>query len=63
MKATIEIDMDNASFQYSPEAEAERIGKRIQEALSSERFYDTGPLTIIDLNGNSIGEINITDID
>lgn len=57
MNATITIQMDNAAFE-APATELARILRKL-----AKRIENDGPdyVPIMDLNGNKVGEFNISD--
>ena len=57
MKFNCDINMDNAAFGESPEVELTRILKGITECLA----FGDGYGTILDINGNKVGQWSITD--
>ena len=53
---TIKIKTDNAAFQDSPEIEIARILHKLADYVEQGQ---TGKITLIDLNGNSVGIANV----
>ena len=61
MKCTITINMDNAAFEDDPG----ELGRILREyALSQsniDRLPSVGSATLRDINGNKVGNVEITD--
>lgn len=57
MDITVKINCDNSAFGNDPGYELSRIFKELAEKV----LYDEKYATILDINGNKVGELNSWD--
>jgi hypothetical protein len=60
-KVTVEIRCDNAAFEHFPENEVGRILRKLANNIEKGGLDDAPCIqSLIDLNGNVVGEVKIT---
>jgi len=63
MKADITINMDNAAFEDNPDEELSRILMKLGKMLQSvPRLTSGDSFPIMDINGNKVGYLTISDL-
>lgn len=61
MKITIEINMDNAAFEDCNGTELARICRELADNFDTFPLEPTGTGNIRDINGNTVGEWDVTE--
>ena len=59
MKIEIEINTDNAAFEYHREGEISRILKAVTQSIVAGKLYGS----IRDSNGNTVGKFDVSESD
>lgn len=61
MRLIIEIEMENAAFEYEPATEAARILRRLAERMVSEGIGAFSLVKLRDVDGNHVGFAKVED--
>jgi hypothetical protein len=64
MDVTIRINCDNAAFidDFTPTTELARILRELADKVDGNKWFDDGySMSIMDINGNSVGHLSVTE--